>query len=372
MKGSAKLLASLAVAVFALLAAMPAFATDGPVPNWMPQNVNSGYGNRVDDLYFGIYVIVAAFFFLTEGLILFCCIAFRAREGRKAKYIHGSNVIEVIWTVIPALILIGIGIAQAGTWHDIRLSFPKESDPNTTVIQTFPKQYEWHFRYAGADNQFGSADDVYTTSIHVPLGKKVLNKLSSSDVIHSYFVPHARVKLDAMPGMMGRTWYTMDKYSVWDIKAEKMVILTGEELAGKKVGWSIQNGPTRDHWGFILSETMIDAKEKAIQSGMKKYSYAAIPNKTTVKVWHQGKFQDAPIGEVEFVFHRYEVACAELCGMQHYNMRSFVYVDPPEVYAAWYAAVCAQAAKTGAPETTTKRWHLNWDKAHPTWNKVID
>jgi cytochrome c oxidase subunit II len=368
MKGSAKLLAPLAAVVFSLFAALPASA----IPNWLPQNVNSAYGEKVDGLYFGIYIIVAFFFFLTEGLVVFCCLAFRARPGRKAKYLHGSNVIEVIWTVIPALILIGIGIAQAGTWEQIRLSFPPESSAEVTVIQTFPKQFEWQFRYSGNDKQFGTNDDVYQASIHIPLGKKVLNKLASSDVIHSYFVPHARVKLDAMPGMLGRTWYTMDKFSLWDLKAQKMVIMGPDEIAGKKVGWSIQNGPARDHFGFILTEALVDAAEAPIQTGMKKFSYAPIEGKTTVKVWFQGKIQDAPVGEVEYVFHRYEIACAELCGLQHFNMRSFVYVDPPEVFSKWYAGVCEKAAATPPPEDVLGRWQLNWDKAHPTWNKVID
>ncbi|MEK7469291.1 MAG: cytochrome c oxidase subunit II [Planctomycetota bacterium] len=369
MKGSAKLLIPLAAAAFLLFAALPAAA----IPNWLPQNVNSAYGEKVDGLYFGIYIIVAAFFFLTEGLLLFACIAFRARPGHKAKYLHGSNVIEVIWTVIPALILIGIGIAQADTWTEIRLKFPSESNPDVTVIQTFPKQYEWHFRYAGVDKQFGTADDVYTTSIHVPIGKKVLNKLASSDVIHSYFVPHARVKLDAMPGMLGRTWYTMDKFSVWDLKAGKMLIVSAEELAGKKTAWAITNSPTRTAFAYKLVEASTDAPDAAIKKGMKKYSYEVLPaERKTAQVWYQGKIQEVPIGEVDYVFHRYEIACAELCGMQHFNMRSFVYVDPPEVFAAWYSGVSEQAAKTGAPETTTSRWKLNWDKAHPTWNKAIE
>ena len=99
MKGSAKLLAPL-VAAFALLAALPAHAFP---PNWLPENVNRAYGDRIDKLYFGIYIIVAVFFFLTEGLLLYCCFAFRARPGHKAKYMHGSNVLEAIWTGIPAL-----------------------------------------------------------------------------------------------------------------------------------------------------------------------------------------------------------------------------------------------------------------------------
>ena len=368
MRGSARLLTPLAAAAFALFAALPASA----VPNWLPPNVNASYGNKVDDLYFAIYFIVAAFFFLTEGLIVYCCIAFRGRPGRKAKYMHGSNVAETIWTVIPALILIGIGVAQAGTWKEIRMTFPSEKDPNTLVIQTFPKQYEWAFRYPGADGAFGTADDVYQNGIHVPLGRKVLVKLSSSDVIHSFFVPHARVKLDAMPGMMGRTWFTMDKVSVWNLKDQKMEVLTLEEMKSKKVAWALTNGPNRQAWGYKLVEASLDAPDAQLKKGMKKYSYELLTGKTNVQVWFQGKVQEVPAAEVDAVFHRYEIACAELCGMQHFNMRSNVFVDPPEVFDTWYKGVCDQAVKTGSPEVTTARWHTYWDQAHPTWNKAIE
>lgn len=363
MKGSARLLAPL-VAAFALLAALPAHAW----PNWLPENVNKTYGERVDGLYWGIYIIVAIFFFLTEGLLLFCLVAFRARAGHKAKYMHGSNVMEALWTGIPALILIGIGLAQADSWSDIRMNFPSEKDKDVVVLQTFPKQFDWQYRYPGPDGAFGGEDDRYTGYIHIPLGKKVVVKLSSSDVIHSFFVPHARVKLDAVPGMLGRVWFTMDKYAIWDLKANKMVLLTPEEIANKKIGWSGPAAPGRAQRGYLFHEDDADAPGAEIKHGLKKYSYTLVPeDRKTVNVYYQGKIVEVPVGEVDGVFHRYEIACAELCGLGHFTMRSYVYVDPPEIFAAWYEAV-----PTGQVEDTVKRWKEYWDTPHPTWNKVIE
>jgi cytochrome c oxidase subunit 2 len=364
MKGSARLLLPLAAAAFLSMAALPASAVP---PNWLPPNVNASYGDRVDGLYFGIYYVVAIFFFLTEGLLVYCIVAFRAKPGKKATYLHGSNTLETVWTVIPALILIGIGVAQAGTWSDIRLHFPSETNPDHCIIQAFPKQFDWNFRYAGKDNAFGTADDVYANSIHVPLGKKVVVKLGSSDVIHSFFVPHARVKLDAVPGMLGRTWFTIDKYSVWDLKTNRMEVLTPEEISKKKVAWALTNGPSRKEWGYTLVEASADAEDAQLKTGMKNYSYKLLPNKTSVWVWHENKMKEVPVGEVDAVFHRYEIVCAELCGLGHSNMRSNVYVDPPEVYKAWY-----EGSQAGGADVIVNRWQAWWDKVHPTWNKAIE
>lgn len=166
----------------------------------------STYANDVDKFYYVITYIVGALFILTEGILLYCLFRFRRREGHKPQYIHGNKTLEIVWTVIPGIILVLIAVTQYNVWTYIKAEMPKESE--SIVVQVYPRQFEWHFRYAGADAQFGGPDDVLVqNTMVVPVGRKVLIKLRSRDVIHSFYLPHMRVKQDAVPGLMIPNWF---------------------------------------------------------------------------------------------------------------------------------------------------------------------
>src|SRR5262245_36553367 len=123
----------------------------------MPPNINSGYGQTVDRLYYLIMIIVLVMFFLTEGFLIYSIIKFRRREGQLASYLHGSNKAEIIWTVIPGMILVWLALYQSGTWDYIRTSgFSTPEDPPKVMFQGFPEQFVWHFRLPGPDGQFGT------------------------------------------------------------------------------------------------------------------------------------------------------------------------------------------------------------------------
>lgn len=166
----------------------------------------STYAKDVDKFYYYITYVVGTLFFLTEGLLLYCLFRFRRREGHKPQYIHGHKTLEVVWTVIPGIILVLIAVTQYDVWTQIKAEMPKESE--SVVVQVFPRQFEWHFRYAGADGRFGGRDDVLVqNTMVVPVGRKILVKLRSRDVIHSYYLPHMRVKQDAVPGLLTPNWF---------------------------------------------------------------------------------------------------------------------------------------------------------------------
>src|SRR5581483_5790964 len=189
---------------------------------WLPPNINPDYGPRIDSLYSLIMWIVVIIFFLTEGALVLFIILYRHRPDRKAVYSHGSKVAEIIWSVIPALILIWLALYQQKTWSYIKEEFPDARE--AMVVEAFPEQFAWNFRYPGAKGEFGEADDIMTINqLHVPLNKKILVKMTAKDVIHSFFVPFARVKQDAVPGMQSKVWFVVDKMGCWDLSTQKMV-----------------------------------------------------------------------------------------------------------------------------------------------------
>ena len=129
---------------------------------WLPPNINGAYGGTVDGLYFKIMVVVAVAFFVTEGLLLYSIVRFRASAGRKAIYSHGSKRTELVWSIVPGFILLWLALVQKDAWFHIRSEFPRDAD--AVVVQVMPEQFAWNFRYAGKDGKFGTDDDVASGS----------------------------------------------------------------------------------------------------------------------------------------------------------------------------------------------------------------
>lgn len=184
-------------------AAEPAWAFgQGGARFWFPPAVSS-YGAQVDRLFLIVLAITGAVFFLVEGALLWFLIRYRRRDGSKAAYIHGSTRAELIWTVIPALIVLYLAVASQRVWAHIQGPPP----PHQLELEVQGEQFAWNVRYAGPDGALHTADDLETINqLHLPVGQVVLINLASKDVIHSFFLPQFRIKRDAVPGMTSRIW----------------------------------------------------------------------------------------------------------------------------------------------------------------------
>src|SRR5205814_1236005 len=136
---------------------------------------------RIDSLYHLILYITVIAFFAVEGLLIIFLVKYRAGASTRAKYTHGNTRLEVIWTTVPALILVFLGFTSAGTWRDIKIKMP---DPDMTVMVT-GKQFNWEILYSGPDGKFHTPDDYQIDNeLHVPVNKNILVLLGSHDVIH--------------------------------------------------------------------------------------------------------------------------------------------------------------------------------------------
>lgn len=174
--------------------------------DWLLPPSVSTYGPQIDQMYYAILIITGIVFVLTELTLIWFLIRYRHREGRKAAYVHGNVKAEVVWTVIPFVIVVGIALASRGTWAQIRdqSSFPRDA----LRVEVTAKQFEWNVSYAGADGEAGTDDDyAVRNQLHVPVGRPVVVTLRSEDVIHSFFLPDFRVKQDAVPGMEIPVWF---------------------------------------------------------------------------------------------------------------------------------------------------------------------
>jgi len=183
----------------------------GKIPAIMPEGIST-YSAAVDRLFYVILGITGFFLLLTEGLLVYFCLRYRAKDGGRAVHTHGNHKLELAWTFVPGVILFGLAVFQTGVWGDIKFQGRFPDDKNALKVQVLGKQFEWHFRYAGEDGVFGTADDVTKLAeLHVPVNRNVFVYLHTIDVLHSFWLPNVRLKQDLLSGQTIRQWFNCVK-----------------------------------------------------------------------------------------------------------------------------------------------------------------
>ena len=201
--------AACAAATVALCGAT-AFAGD---PLGMLPESASAEADRIDDLTYLITWVVGVAFVAVEVLLVWFLWKYRAKPGVRAKHTHGNHTVEMVWTVVPAAILVFLAVYQMGLWGEIKAAEAPDN-AGAVKVQIFAKRFEWNFRYPGADGTFGTADDRATLgTLVVPVNRPVNAVLRSMDVIHSFYLPNLRFKQDAVPGLSGHIWFRPNKKS---------------------------------------------------------------------------------------------------------------------------------------------------------------
>jgi cytochrome c oxidase subunit 2 len=174
---------------------------------WLPENVST-FGGEIDWLFHLIYAITAITGILVFVALIAFLVIYRDRPGRRARYTHGNTTLEIVWTVVPALILVVLTFLSVPAWSKIKMSQP----PTDFVVLVDAKQFNWQVYYPGPDGKFGTEDDKkFLDEMHVPVNKPIRVILKSQDVIHSFFVPSFRIKQDAVPGREILAWFDATK-----------------------------------------------------------------------------------------------------------------------------------------------------------------
>jgi cytochrome c oxidase subunit 2 len=238
------------VALAALAAvAFPSLAS--ALPFWMrlPENVST-YGDDIDSIFRLILWITGTIFVLVEALLLFFLFRYRHREGRVPRYTHGSNRLEVIWTIVPAVICVILALMSRRSWAEIKQTLPREA----LNVEITAEQFAWNIRYTGPDGKLETPDDIVTLNqLHFPVGRAVVVTLHSKDVIHSFFLPEFRVKQDAVPGMTTRIWFEATRVGQWEIVCAELCGLGHYRMKGFV---TVETPEEFDRW---LAETAREA-----------------------------------------------------------------------------------------------------------------
>jgi cytochrome c oxidase subunit II len=264
------------------------------LPRMLP-SAASKHGMELDKLFNITLFFTGIVFVVTQILLFWFAFRYRERKNAKSYFFPHSNMMELIWTAIPAVVMLVLVAKGMITWFDI---FPSEKDmpKDKLTIEVTAQQFKWTFRYPGPDGEFGrriideehvkdgndlgidwtdpaSHDDFFTDTLYFVKDKPVLVKLNALDVLHSFYLPHFRVKMDCVPGV-----------------------------------------PTR--FFFIPTQTTEDKRKELSQ----------LPE------WQ--KINEAT-GQPRWQTFMYELACAELCGRSHFGMQRYVMVVNQSQYDLW-------------------------------------
>ncbi len=188
---------------------------------WLPENIST-YGGKIDHLFYIILAITGIMFFLVEGAVLFFAIRYRDRGQGKARFFHGNTKLEIIWTLIPAAILIFLMFKSQGVWSEIRTQMPKNPDLR---LEIQAQQFAWNITYP-------ESGVTTLNQLHIPVGKKVVVELTSKDVIHSFFIPQFRLKQDAVPGSKINVWFEATKTGNYELVCAEFCGLAHYRMKG--------------------------------------------------------------------------------------------------------------------------------------------
>jgi cytochrome c oxidase subunit 2 len=174
-----------------------------------PVDPQGPLARSIADLYwlmFGAAVVVLA---IVVGALVVAGIRFRERPGHQARQYHGNNLLELIWTVVPTLMVISFSVLSFQ-----RLTLVNDVDSGAAMtIKAEGKQWVWSYQYP-SDPAFKLSDGTYLKAaeeLHIPAGQKVKIELSSVDVIHSFYIPKLGGQKDAVPGRATEMWIQADR-----------------------------------------------------------------------------------------------------------------------------------------------------------------
>ena len=175
---------------------------------WLPENVSVN-GRIIDRLFNLIHLICAVIFILTTTILAICLWRYRSENRKRASHVHSNTTLEIIWSIIPAGILIFLALYQYESWANDKIRRPIENGkPKPPTALIIAKQFGWEVYYPGLDGKLGTLDDIYIENeLYVPENEDVVLQLESRDVIHGFFVPVLRIKQDIVPGMTHYCWF---------------------------------------------------------------------------------------------------------------------------------------------------------------------
>ncbi len=224
----------LGVAVFAI----------APSMGWWWPDPISTYGPELDYFFWLIMAITGVVFVITEVLLGWFMLKYTSDLPGRASNVSHSTGMEMAWTAGTVVIMLWLALYQIGIWNKIKV--PSQFPEGEFLCEVTGRQFEWRFRYPGADGQFDTDDDVYTVNdFHFPVDTNIKIWLKSDDVLHSFFLPNLRIKQDAVPGKVIPVWFNATATGTYDLVCAELCGWGHYKMRGRIV---IQSKADFDAW----------------------------------------------------------------------------------------------------------------------------
>jgi cytochrome c oxidase subunit 2 len=194
---------------------------------WWPTDASSQASN-IHTLYDVLLIVSVPIFVLVETVVLYSVWKFRMKPGEEEKDgppIHGNTRLEVVWTALPAVLILGLC-----TYAYTVLRSNEKTHPGSLVVNVTERQFAFEFSYPRANGK-----QVVSPILYLPVNKPVLFEIRSLDVIHSFFVPEFSEKIDAVPGITTQLRVTPTRVGAYPAECT--------ELCG--AGHSLMRAPVR-------------------------------------------------------------------------------------------------------------------------------
>ena len=208
--------------VFLVACVVSAYYYKNVMLGYGPLKAASAHGDSLDSLFNVTLFFTGIVFFVTQYLLFWFTYKYRAKKGSKADFFPHNTNLEIIWTVIPAIVMTFLVVKGLVVWNDV-MPDVNPDDTDYIEIEATGYQFGWDLRYPGADGKLGTRDftqidlatnplgqvwtdvknqdDFMPSEIVLPKGQKVRVRITARDVLHNFYLPHFRVKMDAIPGL---------------------------------------------------------------------------------------------------------------------------------------------------------------------------
>ena len=282
--------------IFLFVTAISGYAYRNYMYGFGAMNAASEHGPILDKMFNVTLVVTGIVFIGTQIALFYFGWKYSGKKSNKATFIPHNNTLEIWWTVIPAIVMTFLVMSGLDAWNEVMADV--EPGEEYLEIEATGYQFGWAVRYPGADGKIGekyfreingtnplgqvwtdekNVDDFHASEIYLPVNKQIRVRITSKDVLHNFYLPQFRVKMDAVPGM-----------------------------------------PTY----FVFTPTKTTEEFRQQIRDYPEYQIPADPEDPTgPELWEQ---------------FDYELACAELCGRSHFAMRLPVKVVSQEEFDEWF------------------------------------
>ena len=223
-----------------------AFVVPFAVGPWQPPEALGDLARLLDEQMALTFAVTAVIFLVSQFALGYAIFRFGRRRAEPARYFERNDRWEMLWTSAAAVLFLGLTLMGYSAWAEVRFDRARSAPGEEPLeVEVLGQQFIWSFRYSGADGRFGPVesrliddsvgnafgidrdhadgrDDLVSSRLVVPVNRDIELALLAKDVLHNFFVPELRIKMDTVPGLRGRLPFRADRTGTYEIACSEL------------------------------------------------------------------------------------------------------------------------------------------------------